>query len=111
MKSLVNKSGLKVQLIQNIDRKLSLEDIASSQGKNYNEILEEIESIVASGTRVNLSYYIDNKIDPTEQEEIFDYFNQAESDDLILAYHEFDGLYSEEELRLVRIRFMSEIAN
>ena len=111
MKSLVNKSGLKVQLIQNIDRKLSLEDIARSQGKNYNEILEEIESIVASGTRVNLSYYIDNKIDPTEQEEIFDYFNQAESDDIIHAYHEFEGLYSEEELRLVRIRFMSEIAN
>jgi ATP-dependent DNA helicase RecQ len=111
MKSLVNKSGLKVQLIQNIDRKLSLEDIARSQGKNYNEILEEIESIVASGTRVNLSYYIDSKIDPTEQEEIFDYFNQASSDDIIEAYHEFDGLYSEEELRLVRIRYMSEIAN
>ncbi|MFM1810065.1 MAG: helicase RecQ [Bacteroidota bacterium] len=111
MKSLVNKSGLKVQLIQNIDRKLSLEDIARSQGKNYNEILEEIESIVASGTRVNLSYYIDSKIDPTEQEEIFDYFNQASSDDIIEAYHEFDGLYSEEELRLVRIRYMSEVAN
>jgi ATP-dependent DNA helicase RecQ len=111
MKSLVNKSGLKVQLIQNIDRKLSLEDIARSQGKNYNEILEEIESIVASGTRVNLSYYIDSKIDPTEQEEIFDYFNQASSDDIIEAYHEFDGLYSEEELRLVRIRYMSEFAN
>jgi ATP-dependent DNA helicase RecQ len=111
MKSLVNKSGLKVQLIQNIDRKLSLEDIARSQGKNYHEILEEIESIVASGTRVNLSYYIDNKIDPTEQEEIFDYFNQASSDDIIDAYHEFDGLYSEEELRLVRIRYMSEVAN
>ena len=111
MKSLVNKSGLKVQLIQNIDRKLSLEDIARSQGKNYNEILEEIESIVASGTRVNLSYYIDSKIDTTEQEEIFDYFNQASSDDIIEAYHEFDGLYSEEELRLVRIRYMSEIAN
>jgi ATP-dependent DNA helicase RecQ len=111
MKSLVNKSGLKVQLIQNIDRKLSLEDIARSQGKSYNEILEEIESIVASGTRVNLSYYIDSKIDPSEQEEIFDYFNQASSDDIIEAYHEFDGLYSEEELRLVRIRYMSEVAN
>ena len=111
MKSLVNKSGLKVQLIQNIDRKLPLEDIARSQGKSYDEILDEIESIVAAGTRVNLSYYIDSKIDRTEQEEIFDYFNGANSDDIVDAYHEFDGLYSEEELRLVRIRYMSEIAN
>lgn len=111
MKSLVNKSGLKVQLIQNIDRKLPLEDIARSQSKSYEEILEEIESIVASGTRVNLTYYIDEKIDRTEQEEIFDYFNSAESDDIVEAYHEFDGLYSEEELRLVRIRYLSEVAN
>lgn len=111
MKSLVNKSGLKVQLIQNIDRKLPLEDIARSQSKSFEEILEEIESIVASGTRVNLTYYLDGKIDRTEQEEIFDYFNSAESDDIIDAYHEFDGLYSEEELRLVRIRYLSEVAN
>ena len=111
MKSLVNKSGLKVQLIQNIDRKLPLEDIARSQSKSFEEILEEIESIVASGTRVNLTYYLDGKIDRTEQEEIFDYFNSAESDDIIHAYHEFDGLYSEEELRLVRIRYLSEVAN
>lgn len=111
MKSLVNKSGLKVQLIQNIDRKLPLEDIARSQSKSFEEILEELESIVASGTRVNLTYYIDEKIDRTEQEEIFDYFNSAESDDIVDAYHEFDGLYSEEELRLVRIRYLSEVAN
>ena len=98
-------------MIQNIDRKLPLEDIARSQGKSYDEILDEIESIVAAGTRVNLSYYIDSKIDRTEQEEIFDYFNGANSDDIVDAYHEFDGLYSEEELRLVRIRYMSEVAN
>jgi len=88
-----------------------LEDIARSQSKSFEEILEEIESIVASGTRVNLTYYLDGKIDRTEQEEIFDYFNSAESDDIIDAYHEFDGLYSEEELRLVRIRYLSEVAN
>ncbi|MFM7566861.1 MAG: DNA helicase RecQ [Flavobacteriales bacterium] len=111
MKSLVNKSGLKVQLIQNIDRKLPLEDIARSQSKSFEEILEELESIVASGTRVNLTYYIDEKIDRTEQEEIFDYFNSAESDDIVDACHKFDGLYSEEELRLVRIRYLSEVAN
>jgi len=110
-KSLVNKSGLKVQLIQNIDRQLSLEDFAANQGKSFDEILQEIETIVSSGTRVNLSYYINKRIDMTEQEEIFDYFNSAESDDISQAYREFDGLYSEEELRLVRLRYLSEIAN
>jgi len=110
-KSLVNKSGFKVQLIQNIDRQLSLEDFAANQGKTFDEILLEIETIVSSGTRVNLTYYINQRIDLSEQEEIFDYFNEAETDDILLAYQEFDGLYSEEELRLVRIRYMSEIAN
>jgi ATP-dependent DNA helicase RecQ len=110
-KSLVNKSGLKIQLIQNIDRQLSLEDFAANQGKSFDEILHEIETIVSSGTRVNLTYYINQRIDVTEQEEIFDYFNSAETDDIETAYREFDGLYSEEELRLVRLRYMSEIAN
>lgn len=110
-KSLVNKSGLKVQLIQNIDRQLSLEDFAANQGKSFDEILHEIETIVSSGTRVNLAYYINQRIDVTEQDEIFEYFNSAETDDIEEAYREFDGLYSEEELRLVRLRYMSEIAN
>lgn len=110
-KSLVNKSGLKVQLIQNIDRQLSLEDFAANQGKSFDEILHEIETIVSSGTRVNLAYYINQRIDVTEQDEIFEYFNSAETDDIEVAYREFDGLYSEEELRLVRLRYMSEIAN
>lgn len=110
-KSLVNKSGLKVQLIQNIDRQLSLEDFAANQGKSFDEIIHEIETIVSSGTRVNLTYYINQRIDVTEQDEIFDYFNSAETDDISVAYREFDGLYSEEELRLVRLRYMSEIAN
>jgi ATP-dependent DNA helicase RecQ len=88
-----------------------LEDIAKSQGKNFNDILDEIESIVASGTRVNINYYINSLLDSDNQEEIFDYFNGAETEDLITAYHEFDGLYTEEELRLVRIRYMSEVAN
>lgn len=110
-KSLVNKSGLKVQLIQNIDRQLSLEDFAANQGRSFDEILHEIETIVSSGTRVNLAYYINQRIDVTEQDEIFEYFNSAETDDIEVAYREFDGLYSEEELRLVRLRYMSEIAN
>jgi ATP-dependent DNA helicase RecQ len=111
VKSLVNKSGLKVQLIQNIDRKLPLDDIGRSQGKTMNELIDEIEAIVSSGTRVNINYYIDNILDKEYQEEIYGYFSEAETDDLTEAYHEFDGEYSEEELRLMRIKFMSEMAN
>ena len=111
VKSLVNKSGLKVQLIQNIDRKLPLEDIGRSQGKTMDEVIDEIEAIVSSGTRVNINYYIDDILDPDHQDEIYEYFSEAETDDLIAAYNEFDGDYSEEELRLMRIKFMSEMAN
>lgn len=111
VKSLVNKSILKVQLIQNIDRKLPLEDIGRALGKSIDEVIEEIEAIVSSGTRVNINYYIEDILDPDNQEEIYEYFSEAESDDLTTAYHEFDGDYSEEELRLMRIKFMSEMAN
>ena len=111
VKSLVNKSQLKVQLIQNIDRKLSLEDIAKSQGKSFEDLLLEIETVVSSGTRVNINYYINDVLDQESQDEVYDYFNEAETDDIIDAYNEFDGLYSEEELRLMRIRYMSEVAN
>lgn len=111
VKSLINKSGAKVQLIQNIDRKLPLEDIAKSQGKSFDALLEELESVVNSGTKLNIDYYLAEVLDPDNQEEIIDYFLDAESDDLISAYHEFDGLYTEEELRLVRIKFFSEYGN
>jgi ATP-dependent DNA helicase RecQ len=111
VKTLVNKSQLKVQLIQNIDRKLPLEDIAQSQGKTFDDLLVEIETVVSSGTRVNINYYLNDVLDEDSQDEVFDYFNEAETDDIIDAYKEFDGLYTEEELRLMRIRFMSEVAN
>ncbi|HZH87507.1 MAG TPA: DNA helicase RecQ [Brumimicrobium sp.] len=111
VKSLVNKSGLKVQLIQNIDRKLPLEDISSSQGKSMDEIIDEIEMIVNSGTRVNINYYLDEILDEDNQEEIYEYFSEAKTDSLKEAYNEFDGDYTEEELRLMRIKFMSEMAN
>lgn len=111
LKSIVNKSGLKVQLIQNIDRKLPLEDIGKSQGKSMEEILDEVEAIVMSGTKVDIRYYVDSILDEDNQEEIYDYFLEAESDSLKEAYHEFDGDYTEEELRLMRIKFMSEMAN
>ena len=111
LKSIVNKSGLKVKLIQNIDRKLPLEDIGRAHGKSVEDVIDEIESIVQSGTKVNINYYIDDVMDEEVQEEIYDYFTEAETDDLQEAYDEFDGDYSEEELRLVRIKFMSEMAN
>jgi ATP-dependent DNA helicase RecQ len=111
VKTLVNKSQLKVQLIQNIDRKLPLEDIASSQGKSFDDLLVEIETVVSSGTRVNINYYINDVLDQESQDEVYDYFNEADTDDIIEAYNEFDGMYTEEELRLMRIRFMSEVAN
>lgn len=111
IKSAINKSAIKVQLIQNIDRKLSLEDIARSLGMTLDEIVEEIETIVSSGTRVNINYYIDEKLDDEEQEEIFDYFMDSKSDDLIEAYRGLDEAYTEEEIRLVRIKFMNEMAN
>ena len=111
VKTLVNKSVLKVQLIQNIDRKLPLEDIADSQGKSFSQLLDEIESIVNSGTRVNINYYINTLLESNDQDEVFEYFTDSETDDIEAAYREFDGVYTEEELRLIRIRFMSELAN
>lgn len=111
VRSVVNKSGLKVQLIQNIDRKLSLDDIGSALGKSMDEIIDEIELIVNSGTRVNINYYIDDMLDEDNQEEIYDYFSEAETDSIQEAFDEFEGGYTEEELRLMRIKFMSEMAN
>lgn len=111
VKSVVNKSGLKVHLITNIDKKLPLEDISRAQGKTIEEVIEEIEGIVTSGTRVNISYYIDEILDSDTQEEIYEYFSEAETDDIKAAYDEFDGDYSEEELRLMWIKFMSEMGN
>ncbi len=112
VKSIVNKSGAKVNIIMNIDRKLPLEDIAQSQGKNLGELITEIEHIVSSGTKVNIDYYLDDIMDDDAQEEVYDYFmEEAETDSIDEAYDEFDGDYTEEELRLMRIKFMSEVAN
>ena len=111
VKSIVNKSGKKVNIIMNIDKKMPLEDIAKSQDKELEDLITEIEGIVASGTKVNINYYLDEILDEDSQEEIYDYFMEAESDDLGLAEEEFDGDFSEEELRLMRIKFMSEMAN
>ncbi len=112
VKSVVNKSGNKVNIIMNIDKKLPLEDIAKAQGKEYSEIVSELEAIVASGTKLDIKYYLDDILDEEAQDEIVDYFMEdAESDSIEEAFAEFDGDYSEEEIRLVRIKFMSEYAN
>jgi ATP-dependent DNA helicase RecQ len=111
VKSAVNKSGLKVFIIQSIDRKIPIEDIASAKGKSVDEIIMEIEGIVSSGTKINIDYYIDEVLDEDQQEEIFDYFKESTTDDLYVAYKELDEEYSEEEIRLMRIKFMSEMGN
>jgi ATP-dependent DNA helicase RecQ len=112
IKSVVNKSGLKVYIIQSIDRKLSLEDMADAKGITMAEMVIEVESIVASGTKLNIDYYIDEAIDEEKQEEVYDYFRESQSDDLQEALKELgENDYTEEEIRLMRIKFMSEFAN
>jgi ATP-dependent DNA helicase RecQ len=112
VKSVVNKSGRKVYIIQSIDRKAPLDDIASAKGMEYSELLEELEHIVDSGTKVNINYYIDDVIDEDKQEEVFEYFMEAETPDIEAALEELGSDdYTEDELRLMRIKFMSEVAN
>ncbi len=112
VKSVVNKSGLKVYIIQNIDRKVSLEDLAFAKGIEIDEVIAEIESIVASGTKIDISYYINQVIEADKQEEIFDYFTTAETDSYLEALQELgEDEYTEEEVRLMRIKFLSEMGN
>ncbi len=111
VKTTANKSVLKVHIIQNIDRKVPLEDIANSKGKSIAEIIEEIEAIVFSGTKINLDYFVDEILDEDQQDEIFDYFRESETDSLQEALEEFEGEYEEEELRLMRIKFLSDLGN
>ena len=112
MKSVVNKSKTKVHIIRSIDRKMSLEDIARANSISMEDLIEEIEHIVYSGTKVDISYYLDTIVDPEYQEEIFEHFKESETDSVDVAVEELgSNLYSYEEIRLVRIRFISELAN
>ena len=111
VKSVANKSVLKVYIVQSIDRKIDLEDIADAKGLSMDELLNELEIIVQSGTKLNLDYYINEQIDEADQEEVFDYFMEANSDSLDDAMAEFDDAFSEEEMRLLRIKFFSNVAN
>ena len=111
VKSTGANSALKLYIIQNIDRKLPLDDIASAKGLELPDLVKEMEQIVFSGTKLNLGYWIDEILDEDQQEEIHDYFIEAESDNIEEAQKEFDGEYEDEELRLYRLKFMSEVAN
>jgi ATP-dependent DNA helicase RecQ len=111
VKSAVNKSKIKIYIIQQIDRKVDLEDIAESKDLPVQEILSEIEHICYSGTRLNLDYYINQVLDRNRQDEIWDYFLHAETDNMRVAMDEMGEEYNEEELRLMRIKFISEVAN
>ncbi|MFD2567760.1 RecQ family ATP-dependent DNA helicase [Pseudotenacibaculum haliotis] len=111
VKSTGVNSGLKLYIIQNTDRKLPLIDIASSKGLEMAELIKEMEAIVYSGTKLNINYAIEDLVDEDQQEEIYEYFMEAESDKIQDAMDEFDGDYDDEELRLMRIKFISEVAN
>ncbi|MEO1032551.1 MAG: DNA helicase RecQ [Bacteroidota bacterium] len=111
VKSTGSNSALKLYIIQNVDRKLPLDDIASAKGMEMADFIKEMESIVYSGTKLNINYWIDEILDEDQQEEIHDYFMESESDKISDAIEEFDGDYEDEELRLYRIKFMSEVAN
>ena len=113
VKSVVNKSGMKVYIIQSIDRQMSLPDIADAKGLEMPDLLDEIESIVQSGTKLNIDYYINEVIDEDKQEDIYDYFREeAETESIEAALEELgEEEYSEEEVRLMRIKFFSELGN
>jgi ATP-dependent DNA helicase RecQ len=111
VKSTGVNSGLKLYIIQNTDRKLPLEDIAKSKGKEMMDLIKEMEAIIYSGTKLNIDYALDDMLDEDQQEEIHEYFMEAESDNIQDALDEFDGDYDEDELRLMRIKFINEVGN
>ena len=111
VKSTGVNSGLKLYIIQNTDRKLPLEDIAKSKGKEMMDLIKEMEAIIYSGTKLNIDYALDDLLDEDQQEEIHEYFMEAESDSIQEALDEFDGDYDEDELRLMRIKFINEVGN
>lgn len=111
VKSTGVNSGLKMYIIQNTDRKLPLIDIAKSKGLTMIELIKEMEAIIYSGTKLNIQYSLEDLLDEEQQEEIFDYFMEAKSDKIQEALDEFNGDYDEEELRLMRIKFINEVAN
>ncbi|MDR2919565.1 MAG: DNA helicase RecQ [Tannerella sp.] len=111
VRTVANKSKLKVWIVQSIDRKVALDDIAVTKGLEFNELLDEIEAIVYSGTRINIDYFINEAMDEDHIEDIYEYFKESETDNLEEAINELGSDYTEEEIRLIRIKFLSEMAN
>lgn len=111
VRSVANKSKMKISIIQGIDRKIPLDELATSKGLDYSEILDEVEAIVYSGTKINIDYFINEVMDEDHLDDIFDYFRESESDDISEAVQELGPDYSEDDIRLVRIKFLSELGN
>ena len=111
VRSTGTNSAIKLFLIQSVDRKLPLDDIASAKGMNMDQLLKEMETIVVSGTKLDIDYWIQEILDEDDQEELREYFMDAETDKITDAVEEFDGTYEEEEIRLFRLKFLSEVAN
>ena len=111
VRTVAKKSMNKVKIIQNIDRQMALDDIADSLNMGFDDLLSEIETIVNSGTKLNIDYFLEEVIDEDRVDEIYDYFRESETDDLDTAAEELGGDYTDDEIRLVRIKFLSEMAN
>ena len=111
VRTVAKKSMLKVKIIQSIDRQVALDDIANAQGLEFEELLDEVEAIVYSGTKLNIDYFLDEVMDEDHVDDIFEYFRESDTDDLNVAMEELGDDYSEDEVRLVRIKFLSELAN
>ena len=111
VKSTGLNSALKLYLIQNVDRKLPLDDIASAKGMDMTKLISEMETIVFSGTKLNLNYWVQEILDEDQQEELKEYFMEAETDSIDAAVEEFDGDYEEEDIRIYRLKFISEVGN
>jgi ATP-dependent DNA helicase RecQ len=109
VRTVAKKSLLKVKIIQNIDRQIALDDIATAQNIDFDELLDEVEAIVYSGTKLNIDYFLEEVMDEERVDEIYDYFAESDTDDLETAIQELGG--DEDEIRLVRIKFISEMAN
>ncbi len=111
VRSVANKSKLKISIIQGIDRKIALDSLAESKGLEFGELLDEIEAIVYSGTKISIDYFLNEIMDEDRQLDIFEYFKESESDALEDAINELGSEYTEEEIRLMRIKFLSELGN
>ena len=111
VRTVANKSKMKVSIIQSIDRKVALDDIAMAKGIEFDELLDEVESIVYSGTKLNIDYFLEEVLDSDKVDEIYEYFKESETDDIDEAIDELGDDYTEEEIRLVRLKFISEMGN